>query len=95
MIHDWPVQFLPPADALEEEAINDAIDIKLDEVQCRVMSAEHLVAIALKVGRPKDVTRIQAFIASQEVNMAVLKEVLSRHGLEDKWRAFERKYLAE
>lgn len=95
VIHDWPVQFLPPADALEEEATNAATSIKLDEVDCRVMTAEHLVAIALKVGRPKDVARILSFIARQAVNMSTLKGVLSRHGLEDKWRTFERKHLAE
>lgn len=95
VIHDWPVQFLPPADALEEEAIKEAVTIKLEETDCRLMSAEHLVAIALKVGRPKDTTRIQAFIAHGTVNMRMLNGVLSRHGLEEKWRTFQRNHLAE
>jgi hypothetical protein len=95
VVHEWPVQFLPPADALEEEAIREATNIKLEEVDCRLMTAEHLVAIALKVGRHKDINRIQEFISRQTVNMDTLKGVLSRHGLEEKWRTFERKHLAK
>ncbi|MCU1284266.1 MAG: hypothetical protein JWO13_616 [Acidobacteriales bacterium] len=59
------------------------------------MTAEHLVAIALKVGRPKDIARILQFIQEKAINGAKLKRVLSRHGLSSQWRAFEKKYLPQ
>ena len=86
---------LPPADKLEEEAIAKATSVRLEEVETRLMTAEHLVAIALKIGRPKDHARIVDFIQKKAVSLPKLKAVLFRHGLEGKWQAFERKYLAE
>src|SRR5438128_9086274 len=62
VIGDWPVQFLPPADALEEEALTQSIDAQVEEITTRVMTAEHLVAIALKTGRTKDYARIEDFL---------------------------------
>src|SRR5215813_11816093 len=46
IIGDWPVQFISPSDALESEAVVEAITATVDEVQTKIMSAEHLVAIA-------------------------------------------------
>src|SRR5688572_29250797 len=57
-IGNWPVQFLPPAGPLEEEAIACARETDVETVPVRVMTAEHLVAIALSTGRPKDFSRI-------------------------------------
>jgi hypothetical protein len=92
LIGIWPVQFLPPADALEEEALVDAIDADVEDVPTRVMTAEYLVAIALKTGRAKDHARVEAFIRQKAVNLAKLKAVLSRHGLTGKWEAFQKQY---
>ena len=52
VIGGWLVQFLPPADALGEEALARAVQTELDGVTTYVMTAEHLVALAFRsVGR--------------------------------------------
>lgn len=92
VVENWPVQFLPTADALEGGALEEAIDAEVEGTPTRVMTAEHLVAIALKTGRAKDHARIVAFLTQKAVNLKKLKEVLSKHGLKGKWEAFQRQY---
>lgn len=93
LIGKWPVQFLTPADDLENEAVTQAITTKVEEVGTRVMSAEHLMAIALKTGRTKDHNRILQFIEQVPYDPAKLKDIVERHGLSAKWKSFERKFL--
>jgi hypothetical protein len=93
VIEGWPVQFLPADDALGAEALAEAVETSLDEVPTRVMTAEHLVALALRAGRGKDFLRILAFIESGRLDAATLDAVLERHGLVEKWRLFEDKYV--
>jgi hypothetical protein len=58
------------------------------------MSAEHLVAIMLDTGRPKDYLRISMFLEQGAVDAARLEAVLRRHGLTEKWRANEARFGA-
>ncbi len=63
MIEGWPVQFLPVSSALDEEALEQAIELDIDDtgtspVKARCLRAEYLVATAAKVGRLKDLARI-------------------------------------
>src|SRR5215470_16014017 len=44
VIGGWPVQFLPSSNALEHEAVSQAVSTTVEGVPTRVMSAEHLVA---------------------------------------------------
>lgn len=57
------------------------------------MSAEHLVAIALRTGRPKDHARILQFIEQRALERSRLQSILNRHGLVLKWGQFESRYL--
>src|SRR5262249_35924319 len=57
IIGKWPVQFLVAGTAVEEEAVAEAISTEVDGVHTWVMTAEHLVAIALQTGRAKDHAR--------------------------------------
>jgi hypothetical protein len=95
VIEGWPVQFLPPGDALDEEALAKAVQTDVDGIPTRVMTAEHLVAIALKIGRPKDRIRIAQFIESGILNQTRLTQILNRHGLLVKWEQFRHKYIDE
>jgi len=93
LIEDWPVQFLPVASPLDEEALEQAVDLDIDvagepRLKACCLSAEHLVAIAVKLGRLKDLARVQAFLDQQAVDLAVLKGILERHGLRQAWRFF-------
>lgn len=94
IIGDWPVQFLPPADPLEEEAISQAVAQQMDGVPVWVMTAEHLVAIALNTGRAKDFARILQFIETGVLDTLQLDAVLSRHNLLDKWETFGKRFLS-
>jgi hypothetical protein len=93
MIDDWPVQFLPVASALDEEALEKAIEIDIDAtrhppLKARCLRAEYVVATAVKLGRLKDLARVQAFLEQGAVNPVALKDVLERHDLIDNWRSF-------
>jgi hypothetical protein len=95
LIEGWQVQFLPPGDALDEEALAQAIQTDAGGILIRVMTAEHLVAIALKVGRPKDKIRIAQFIESEILDKKKLLQIFKQHGLLAKWKQFKDKYLNE
>lgn len=95
IIGSWPVQFLAPANALEQEAISQASQAEVKAVPAWVMTAEHLVAIALQTGRAKDHSRILHFIERNAVDFSKLNEILSRHSLVTKWQDFKKRYLNE
>lgn len=95
IIGDWPVQFLPPGSALGEEALEQAIETEVEGVSTRVISAEHLIALALQTGRTKDFNRILQFIEQEKVDRVILDQILVRHGLVAKWEQFEYKYLKD
>jgi len=91
----WPVQFLPPGDALGKEALADAVETEVEGVPTRVMTAEHLAAIALQLGRAKDQARILQFIESGTLDADKLEDILSRHRLLEKWERFRYKFLED
>ncbi|HEY3974018.1 MAG TPA: hypothetical protein VGM18_13510 [Candidatus Sulfotelmatobacter sp.] len=93
VIGGWPVQFLPPSSQLEQEAIAEAVRTEVEGVPTWVMSAEHLIAIALRTGRSKDHNRILQFVEQGAVNREALHSILECYGLNSKWSQFERKYL--
>ncbi len=93
MIDGWPVQFLPVASALDEEALEQAVELDVDltsepRLRARSLRAEHVVAIAVKVGRLKDLARVQAFLEQGAVDLIALKAVLERHKLTGEWLSF-------
>jgi hypothetical protein len=93
MVEGWPVQFLPVASELDQEALEQAIEIDIASeghapVKARSVRAEHLVAIAVKLGRLKDLARVQAFIEQRAVDLQALRKVLVAHHLEHEWRKF-------
>jgi len=93
LVEDWPVQFLPVASALDEEALEQAIEIDAAgegeaPLKARCLRAEHVVAVALKIGRLKDLARVQAFLEQSAVDLIRLKHVLERHNLTRAWKEF-------
>jgi len=81
------------SDELEKEGLREAIETEVEGVKTRVMSAEHLVAIALRTGRPKDYARILQFLEQDAVDKDKLKVILRRHRLMPRLKQFESKYL--
>ena len=95
MVEDWPVQFLPPTGPLLEEAIAEAREAKVEDVKTYVISAEHLVAIALETGRGKDKARILQFLEMGQLNDEILENIIKRHGLTDHWQKFQAQFVDE
>jgi len=95
VIGDWPVQFLPTGDALAEQAVAQAVETEVEGVRTWVMTAEHLVALALQTGRAKDHNRILEFIESGTLDANKLDAILSRYGLLEKWEQFGHKFLED
>lgn len=91
-VEGWPVQFLPVASALDEEALSRAEEVEFQSgegpILARILRAEHVVATALKLGRLKDLARVEAFLEQGAVDLTRLKEVLQRHELMPAWKAF-------
>ncbi len=95
VIGDWPVQFLPPQGKLEQEALDEAIETDYEGIPTHVLSAEHLVAIALRTGRAKDYARIAMFLDQDAISLEMLDSILLRHGLLPKWESFKSKFSEE
>ena len=93
IIEGWQVQFLPPADALGEEALAQAVGTDVDGLRTWVMTAEHLVALALQLGRAKDFARILQFIDAGVLDTAKLDQILTRYDLLAKWELFGDRFL--
>ncbi len=94
LIGGWPVQFLLASQPLVEEAVREAVATDVEGVPTFVMSSEHLMAIALQTGRAKDFARLVMFVEADIANRDRLNAILTRHGLNDAWQKFERRYLA-
>jgi len=93
VVGDWPVQFIPPRNELEREALAEAVETRVEGVQTWVLRAEHLVAIALSAGRARDYARVVQFLEQDAVESDRLDRVLTRHGLAPEWERFKGKYL--
>ena len=91
-IEEIPVQFLPVFNPLTEEAVEKAQAIKYSRIKTRIMRPEHLVAIMLDTGRPKDFLRINMFLEQGAIKMRSLEAVLRRHGLIKKWKDNEYRF---
>jgi hypothetical protein len=89
----WQVQFLPADEALYREALLRAVETKVGKVKTWVMTAEHLMAIALKTGRGKDLIRLEQFVQNKAFDGNKLNRILARHNLIAKWGQFNDKYI--
>jgi len=94
-IGDWPVQFLPTFDNLSQEAMLNAEAADFDGIKVRVVSAEYLAVLALKVGRAKDYARILALLEADVVKVGKIKQIASDHHLTKEWNHFKLRFIDE
>jgi hypothetical protein len=80
LFRGFPVQFLA-SHGLTEEAVREAEPIDYEGVPAKVFRAEHIIAIAVTVGRTKDKARIEQFLQQAEFDRAYLENVLRRYKL--------------
>lgn len=85
VIGGWPVHFLPSNDPLMDDARENAQREVIEGQPVRVLSLEHLGAIALETGRPKDRARLQQIWASEELDRTRFVTLVERFGLAARW----------
>ncbi len=85
LIHGFPVQFLSSSPGLETEALESALTLEWDDHRLRVMRPEHLAAIALTVGRPKDRARLVYLAELPNFDRHLFADILARHSLQARW----------
>jgi hypothetical protein len=88
LVHGFPVQFLAASPGLESEAVASALVVEFEGHVIRVMTPEHLAAIALQVGRPKDRARVVYLFSLEQFDRLRFQEIVSRHGLSERWNAW-------
>ncbi len=89
----WPVQFIPVLSDLTREAVQQAEAVDFEGVLFRVVRAGHLAAIALSVGRAKDLARILALLESGSTNKEEIADLARRHGLDAAWKRYVQRFL--
>ena len=92
VIHGWPVRILPAYTPLVEEAVEAAVERPFHDLSVPVVGAEHLCAIALQTGRPKDYLRVYSMIEAGCVDSAALARLVEKHGLSERWSIYARRY---
>ena len=95
VVAGWPVQFLPPTSQLAEEALKQSVEKPLDGMPARVLTAEHLAAIALQTGRAKDKARLLQFIEAGVLDAERFEGILAKHALTTRWQQFQRQFLSD
>lgn len=86
LIADYPVQFLAASPGLETEALTDAVVMEWDNHQLRIIGPEHLAAMAMTVGRPKDRARVVYLVELPQFDRELFSEILKRHQLISRWK---------
>jgi len=94
MIEGWAVQFLPVGTPLMEEALGGAMGIEIKGVPTRVFTKEHLMAICLQTGRPKDLARLVQFVQEGSPDLEGFAKILECHTLSKAWDSFRGRYLS-
>jgi hypothetical protein len=82
-----------PTLTLVEKALEETVEVEVEEIKTRVFTAEHLAAIALQTGRPKDKARLLQLIESGTLSSERFQNILEGHVLAGSWRKFEQQFL--
>jgi hypothetical protein len=80
LLRGFPVQFLA-GHGLTEEAVREAERVEYEGVPAKIFRAEHIIAIAVSVGRHKDLARIEQMLQQADLDQTRLKDILKRHNL--------------
>ena len=88
LIEGMPVQFLPAYNALLQEALAEAREMRYAETVTRVLRPEHLAAIMVQTARDKDRQRFSTFMLETELEPGYLRGVLDRHQLTERFNTW-------
>jgi hypothetical protein len=91
-IEGWLVQIVPASESVKEQAVAQANRVAFAGAYTSIFSVEHLAAELLRSGRLKDLTRVEALLESDQMDMNVFRDIIRRHGLAEKWKEFASRY---
>jgi hypothetical protein len=94
-IEGVPVQFLVAYNPLVEEAVERAVEMPYGSTLTHVVSLEHLLAIMLQTGRPKDRERLTSMLDQAVPDQEALNAILDRHGLRERWSRWMKRYESD
>lgn len=90
LIEGLPVQFIPVEGGIEKEAVDNAKEVDYSGIKTKILSAEYLIAIALKIGRRKDLDKVGRLIDQAKIDKKVFEDILKKHRLLDKFKKREK-----
>jgi hypothetical protein len=92
MIEGVPVQFIPVYNELVLEAVIKADDTTYEDIKTRVLKPEYIIAIYMQLNRRKDREKIALLFEQEEIDEALLEDILRRHSLYEKYIKTRRWY---
>ena len=95
LIEGVPVQFIPVYNDLVKEAVEYSVEAKYGRIQTRVLGLEYLIAVMLQTYRSKDRERLVKVFEETKIDMKLLKKILRKYGLYDKYVGFKEMYFGE
>ncbi len=93
LIEGVPVQFIPVYNELVKEAVLRTAEVKYGRMKTKVIGLEYLVAIMLQTNRAKDRERLVKIFHEAKVDLQLLKRVLKKFNLLDKYTKFKDMYF--
>lgn len=93
LVEGVPVQFIPVYNELVSEAVQSSAKVNYGRIKTHVIGLEYIVAIMLQVNRAKDRERLIKIFEETHVNLKVLRKILKKFNLVDKFDKFRRKFL--
>jgi hypothetical protein len=95
LIEDWLVQFIPTFETVQDEALTHSRQVEYGDTTTKLFSPEYLAAELLRSGRMKDQVRVIALIESGNLDMEMFRDIISRHGLAEKWASLAKRFDVE
>lgn len=93
MIEGVPVQFIPAYNDLVKEAVQYSVEVKYGRIKTRILGLEYLIAVMLQTYRSKDRERLVKVFEEAKIDLKLLKKILKKYGLYDKYVRFEEMYF--
>lgn len=90
IIEGFPVQFIPVSTGVEKEAVENAKDVTYSGVKTKILSAEYLIAIALKVGRRKDFEKVTRLFEQTKIDKNALEKILKKYSLLNTYKKWKK-----
>ncbi|MBI4333379.1 MAG: nucleotidyltransferase [Chloroflexi bacterium] len=84
IVEGFPVEFMA-ADKLEAEAMLTANVARVGGKRVKVLSPEYLIALAVRAGRPKDISKLFLLLEQAKVRQALLDDILVRYRLRSRF----------